>query len=573
MVVVQRIGFLCLLTVVLAGCAAPAAPRSSAVGAPPSGGPDRPRELKRITVGIRGTPQVLYQKLNIGSAGLGVSEIEKLVHAGLGVQDELDILRPTLAETIPSLENGLWVLLPDGRMETTWRIRQGAEWHDGTPITTDDLLFTAAVAQDRELPVFRDRTFEPAERIEAVDQRTLKVTWSRPFIRADTLFSFAGSGAQPNVTPLPRHLLEQAYAHDKPNFHQLPFWTSDFVGAGPYRVREYDRDSHLVMVANDRFILGRPKIDEIEARFIPDANTIIANILAGAIDLTFDSRSISFAQALQIKDQWREGQVVYARATWVTMYPQFLNPTPPAITDVRFRRALIHAIDRQDIVDTIQAGVGGVAHHYIGPDWAEYKSVESSVVRYEYSPRRSAQLLESAGFGKSSDGAYRDAGGERFTVEIRTTGVDINSKSSFAVADYWQRSGVATEVAIVPPQRTNDREYRSTFPGFELIRPGTSVTSFETWRSSEVPLPETNWAGSNRSRYRNAELDALIERYFVTIPTGERMQVLAQIAHHMTDQLVIMGIVYDPPLRLVANRLSNVSAGVPWNAYEWDATK
>jgi len=335
-------------------------------------------------------------------------------------------------------------------------------------------------------------------------------------------------------------------------------------------VKEYDRDTGLVMVANDAFVLGRPKIDQVEVRFIPDANTIVANLLAGALDLTFDPRSISFAQALQIKDQWGDGQIAYARATWVTMYPQFLNPTPAAVADVRFRRAMIHAIDRQDIVDTMQAGVGGIAHHYIGPDWAEYQDVERSIVRYDYDQRRAAQLLEAMGFAKAADGAYRDPSGQRFTVEIRTTMVDINSKSSFTVADFWQRFGVPTEVAIVPPQRTNEREYRATFRGFELIRPTSTLTSFESLRSSEVALPETNWAGANRARYRNPEMDALIDRYFLTIPTSERTQILAQIVHHMTDQLVLMGIVYDPPLRLISNRVYNVPAGVPWNAHEWD---
>jgi peptide/nickel transport system substrate-binding protein len=530
----------------------------------------RPAAPKRITVGVRGTAQVLYNKLNIGNAGLGVSETEKLVHAGLGVQDDRDVLRPSLAEAIPSIENGLWVLLPDGRMETTWRIRPGVRWHDGTPLSIADLLFTAVVARDRDVPVLLDQTFELVERIEALDERTVKVSWSSPYIAADALFSFAGTLARTSVTPLPRHLLEQPFLQDKPNFPQLSFWTVDFVGLGPYRVREYERDSHMVMVANDAFVLGRPKIDEIELKFIPDANTIIANLLAGTLDLTFDPRSITFAQALQIQDQWPQGKAVYARATWVTMYPQFLNPTPAAVADARFRRALLQAIDRQDIVDTMQAGVGGVAHHYIGPDWAQFRDVEPSIVRYEYDPRRAAQLLEGIGFTKGTDGAYRDAAGQRFSVEIRTTGVDINSKSSFAVADYWQRFGVPTEVAIVPPQRTNEREYRATFPAFELIRPGTTVSSFDALRSREVPLPETNWAGSNRSRYRNADLDGLIDRFFVTIPVRERTQILAQIVHHMTDQLVQMGIVYDPPLRLVANRLRGVPAGVPWNSYEWD---
>jgi peptide/nickel transport system substrate-binding protein len=403
-----------------------------------------------------------------------------------------------------------------------------------------------------------------------VDERTLTVTWMRPFVQADTLLSFAGSGAQPNLVPLPVHLLEQAYLNDKPNFHQHPYWTVEYVGAGPFRLKEYDRDSAMVVVANDAYVFGRPKIDEIEIKFIPDANTIIANLLAGTLDLTFDPRTISFAQALQIKDQWRSGEMIFARMIWVTMYPQFLNPTPAAVADVRFRRALIHAVDRQEIVDSMQSGVGGVAHHYIGPDWAEYREIEPSLVKYEYDPRRAAQLFESVGYSKGSDGVYRDPAGQRFSVEIRTTQVDINSKSSFTVADYWQRFGVPTEVAIVPPQRTNEREYRSTFPGFELIRPNSTITSFETLRGSEAPLPETNWAGANRSRYRSAELDALIERYFATIPPRERLQALGEIVHHMTDQLVIMGVVYDPPLRLVANRVKNVPAGVPWNAHEWD---
>ncbi len=565
---------LVLLVLLLAACAAPPAPRSAQTGTQPGGAaPERPRDPKKLTVGIRGTAQVLTNKLNIGNAGLGVVEVEKLVHAGLGVQDDWGQLHPTLAEAVPSLENGLWAILPDGRMETTWRLREGAKWHDGAPITTADLRFTATVARDREVPVFVDRTFEAIERLEAIDDRTLKVIWSRPFVQADTLFSFAGAGAQSNLTPLPVHLLEQSYLNDKANLHQHAYFTTEFVGAGPFRLKEYDRDNRMVVIANDAFVLGRPKIDEIEIKFIPDANTIIANLLAGTLDLTFDARSISFAQGLQIKDQWREGQMIFARMIWVTMYPQFLNPTPAQVADVRFRRALIQAVDRQDIVDTMQAGVGGVAHHYIGPDWVEYKEIEPSLVKYDYDPRSATQALEGMGFAKGGDGAYRDPAGQRFTVEIRTTQVDINSKSSFTVADNWQRFGIPTEVAIVPPQRTNEREYRSTFPGFELIRPNSTITSFESLRGSEAPLPETNWAGSNRSRYRNADLDGLIERYFVTIPTQERTQALKEIVHHMTDQLVVMGIVYDPPLRLVANRTRNIPAGVPWNAHEWDVAR
>jgi len=72
-----------------------------------------------------------------------------------------------LAEAAPSVENGLWKLMPDGRMETTWRIRQGAQWHDGTPFTTQDLRFTADIVRDPELAAaFRDSAFDMIEAIE-----------------------------------------------------------------------------------------------------------------------------------------------------------------------------------------------------------------------------------------------------------------------------------------------------------------------------------------------------------------------------------------------------------------------
>ena len=119
----------------------------------------------------------------------GGSEVEDLITDGLSDLDGDDVAQAKLAEAVPAFENGLWKILPDGRTETTWRIRDNARWHDGTPVTTDDLLFTMAVVRDRELSVFRDAAYDLIEGIQASDQRTITVTWSQPFIQADTLFS------------------------------------------------------------------------------------------------------------------------------------------------------------------------------------------------------------------------------------------------------------------------------------------------------------------------------------------------------------------------------------------------
>src|SRR3989442_1314888 len=102
----------------------------------------------------------------------------------------------------------------------------------------------------------------------APDAQTLTVTWKRPYIEADGLFSYRAAGL-----PVPKHLLEKAFNDDKATFLGLPYWSEEFVGAGAYRVHEWVRDSHTVLRAYDGYVLGRPKIYELEVRFITDTNT------------------------------------------------------------------------------------------------------------------------------------------------------------------------------------------------------------------------------------------------------------------------------------------------------------
>src|SRR5439155_18778173 len=97
----------------------------------------------------------------------GLDAIEELVQAGFANYAHDGSLRPQLAAAVPSLDNGLWRLEADGRMELTWHIRTGATWHDGMPVTSDDFLFTAMVAQDKDLLPFGNPAWGQVERITA----------------------------------------------------------------------------------------------------------------------------------------------------------------------------------------------------------------------------------------------------------------------------------------------------------------------------------------------------------------------------------------------------------------------
>ncbi len=556
-----------LFIVILAACAGPAG--SPATGGPPQGNANP--STKRMVAIIRGQPFTLSEAINAAGSGSvpGVAELQELIHAGLAVEADDGSLRPRLAEELPSVENGRWIVFPDGRMQTTWTLKPNLRWQDGTAFTAEDLVFTARVAQDKQVALAGDIAFRIIDRIEAPDAQSLIVHWAKPYINAERLFSrVAGS----RILPMPRHLLEAAYLDDPTTFTQLSFWTHDFVGLGPFSVREFAESSYLILAANDSYFLGRPKIGEIEVKFMPDPSPIAANIVAGAADFTLGGR-YSLEWGLQVRDQWRDGRMEAPVATsMVALFPQFLNPNPAVLSDVRFRQALLHAIDRDEMSDTIQAGLSPVAHSIVAPNHPEYRDVASSIVQYGHDPRRAAQLIDELGYTRPSDGIYRDGANQPLALELRTRqGDDLQEKTLFGVAGYWQQVGIGIEPVVFPPQRAPDREFRATRPAFEVVRQPGGVDAFPRYHGAETPLPENGYRGINRTRYRNPGFDALIDRYVATIPKRERAEVAGEIVNHMTSQAIVLGIYWALDPVLIGNRLVNINPQNPtWNAHEWD---
>jgi peptide/nickel transport system substrate-binding protein len=562
-----RGGLLLPLFLLLAACASPQAPPAGQRGAAEEVKPATP---KRIIAAIRGTTPILYRKLAVGATYSGLAYVERLVNAGLGTVDTQGGIQPQLAVAVPTLENGLWKLFPDGGMETSWKIKPTARWHDGRPVTAEDIVFTARVEQDKSLGWNYNPAYDAIETVEATDSSTVAIRWQQPFVEADLMFSPGPAGSNNRGLPLPRHLLERAFAEDRANFLNLPYWGSELIATGPFKVAQMVPDEHVLLAANDDYALGRPKIDEIDLRFIPDSNTLIANILAGEIDVTVDERAVSFEEARNLREQWRGGRIELGQGGVPGIQTQFLTPRPSIVTDVRFRRALFHAIDRQEMVDTIQGGLATVLHSHVGPDMREWPYVEQSIVRYEFDPRRAQQMIEELSYTRGPDGLFRDVAGERLNVEIWATVTVINQKSALSVKDYWERIGLGVTFNTIPLQRQNDLEYFVTFPSFLLLRGPRELTLFQNLHGSRAALPERNFAGINRGRYMNPEYDALVDRYYVTIPFPDRMQVLGQILHHETDQLPVMRLFSDPEPTPVSNRLKNVPPASPWNAHEWE---
>jgi peptide/nickel transport system substrate-binding protein len=326
----------------------------------------------------------------------------------------------------------------------------------------------------------------------------------------------------------------------------------------------------VTLVANDAFVLGRPKVDEVEIRFVPNTNALAAHILAGSIDMTLEQDTLSADTVSQMLSSGWPGRAVQHMDDPIGAWPQFMDPSPRVILEVPFRRALVHALDRQLMADNLQYGLTQVAHTPVWPDDPMFKYAESRVVKYGYDQRRAVELIQGLGYARGSDGMFRDASGQPLRVELRATpGHELSAKSTLVAADMWQAVGVGVDTVMIPPALNNDAEYRQTRTGFEVAGMKYDLNRFTT---AQVPTAENRYTGSNRSRYTSPAMDEMADRFFVTIPEAERGEIAAQAYYHISDQVVMLNFFYEAQQGVRANRLINVTGSSPvgWNAHEWD---
>src|SRR5436309_4335519 len=138
---------------------------------------------KKIAVGLFSTPAGMHQELTNpqGSSGSvpGLAELYQLLDGSLSYYDEHGERQPWLATAVPSIDNGLWQVSPDGTMQTTWHLKPGIAWQDGTPMTSDDLQFTISVYRNRDLGLWPVRGLPLVDGVDTPDAQTLVLHWQQ----------------------------------------------------------------------------------------------------------------------------------------------------------------------------------------------------------------------------------------------------------------------------------------------------------------------------------------------------------------------------------------------------------
>lgn len=508
--------------------------------------------------------------LPAGSSGTTLTTTKRLFNAGLTVDDEQRQFLPSLAEALPRLNSDTWRVQPDGRMETTYRLKPGLTWQDGRPLSSEDFAFAGRVYAWTEFGMSASGPQAFIDEVMAADPRTVIIRWSRPYAQAGELSD--------NFLPLPSHILESAFVQGQIDaFSNHPYWTHEYVGLGPYRIERWEPGSFIDATAFPGYALGSPKIPRIRLVFIPDQNTVVANLLSGAVHIAIDG-SVRYGQGALLRREWvpsGAGAVLSWPSSGRYVYAQLRPETasPGAILDLRVRKALAHAIDKQALVDGLLEGEGLPDHAYISPREPYFGLVDAAVAKYPYDPRRAEQLMNEAGFLKTPDGFYASPTDGRFAPDHQVNAGAVQWLQEQAIlVDGWRRAGFDMSSSQLPQALQQDNQARTAFSTLASTASGcgTADAALRSLTSDVIPRPENRWRGSNRGAWSSPEFDRLAETFSTALDPTTRAQSAAGMMKIMSESIPGYPLYCNVSVTAYSAALSGPRPGTDWNLHLWE---
>lgn len=553
---------------VLTGCLAPAASRSSDPGTGVRAGVPKTVRIATLREPVRGLAPP-------GGTQFGdMRSVAFIFHAGLTIYDSLGNLQPHVAQKIPTLEDGDWAVFPDGRMELTWRLRPDVRWHDGVALTAEDFVFGVQIVQDPEVPLFRGRGVQALDAAIALDSQTLVLRWN-------ALYFEANASDPMEIPAVPARFVGELYERrDMQTFINSPFWTSEWVGLGPYKLTDWVLGSHAEAAAFDGFFLGKPKIDRVVIRYFTDLNTMVANLLAADVDV-IPAGTIKIEEVMAIRSAWDPrggGTVLQSRAEIESLRIQFRYPVAPWATDVRIRRALAHMTDRQALVDALLYGTTSVADAFAGLDDPAYRLLEQrGFPRYPFDVTAGERLMTEAGWLRGGDG-YASPAGARFGIEFRVVAnSDYNVRQGLAITDQWKAAGLNPKLVIIPALDPAKEELKATANGIYWIPDQLTPRVLENFTTRTISSEQSRWRGNNYGAYSNAAYDRLHEQFANTLDAKRRQELKADLLKIAAEDVPFIPTLY------AVNYATAFRAGVrgpsplpaaqlvsTWNIHGWD---
>ncbi|MBV8491743.1 MAG: peptide ABC transporter substrate-binding protein [Candidatus Eremiobacteraeota bacterium] len=413
-----------------------------------------------------------------------------LMFEGLLAADDKGNPVPMLATAVPTLENG--GISKDG-LTITYHMRKDAKWTDGVPVTSKDVKWSwQAIMNDANNIVSR-HGYDYVKSIDTPDDYTvichLKTQFS-PFV--NTFFAMSD---QP-FPVAPEHVMSKY--HD---INQIQFSSEPNVSDGPFRFAEWSRNDHITLVRNDDFFMGKPGLDRIELKVIPDENTSVNELRTHSIDYMFQASPNNYLALKAIPD---------INIVWVNIngYEDVqLNLARPNVSDPLVREAIAYSIDKRQLVETLTHGQMKMATEDV-PDWMW--AFNPNVHNYPHDPLKARDLLRQAGYVPGPDGIMRKNGEQLILVLVSNNSNATRRQASVQLQAMLRQAGIGVDIKYYP----GDLLFAPAGMG-GILQLGKFDLSLAGWYAGIDPDDSSQFTcanfppgGYNYSRYCNPDMEA-----------------------------------------------------------------
>ena len=352
-----------------------------------------------------------------------VANLSSMTMAYLVKFDEHNLPYPELATEVPTQTNG--GVSKDG-LTITYHLRKGVKWSDGAPFDADDVVFTTNVIRNPKTNEISTEGWGAITKIDEPDKYTVVYHMKRrysPFVVA--YFSSLAS-----ICVLPKHVLAKY-----PDINHIPY-NSLPVGIGPFKYERWDRGTKVVLVANSLYFRGRPKLDKVIFKIVPDRNTMLSQVQAHEVDMWYLAPGNYLPRLQSIV-----GFTIYREPSYYYSHIDF-NVTHPAVSDPAVRQALRLALNRDDLKNKIGHGVG-VVQDVTTPVNAPYY-VSMPVTPFDIG--KANALLDRAGWKRGSDGIRAKNGVKLSLIFAATAGMQDADEQIELIRSWWSQIGVQLDV-------------------------------------------------------------------------------------------------------------------------------
>ena len=439
--------------------------------------------------------------------------------------DYLGNIIPILAESVDVAEDGL---------SYTFTLNQGVLFHDGSELTSADVKYTYDFYRDAENGSAIAEDFLNVESVEAPDDYTVVVTMSEPNA---AFLAFGG------VTPIVNAAQHQELGEEQ--FRTQP------IGTGAFRLREWRAAEFTELEAFEDHFRGRPPVDVLRLEVVPEESVRFIALQTGDADSSVWPLLVEDSLALEGDPNFRVVRTLSRSVKHI-----ILNNTVPQLSDKRVRQALLHALDRQRIIDDLWSGTAVVAHSHLTPANTFYH--KDDVKQYPFDPEAANALLDEAGWTMGDDGV-REKDGMKLSFTCTTiTGDQARRPIAELAQVLFADIGVDMQLAEAPVSAI-----------LEGLRNGTMESSLFNWTYGSNPEPDSAYilgtdAASNWNSYSNPEVDELLaEGIRIPIPE-ERLPIYHQIQDIVAEDVPFLPLQFDETLTVFSAEVGNLPEEIIW---------